>query len=124
VSSIVRRSSANRDLVTIFRHYAREAGVRVADRFFTAAESTVNRLASAPGIGTLYAPDEPLYADVRYFPVTRFRVYLVFYRPIPNGIEVLRILHGARDLPGLLAEEFGIQEDSGDDVTEMTDESG
>jgi toxin ParE1/3/4 len=25
--------------------------------------------------------------------------YLIFYKPLPDGIEVLRVLHGARDLP-------------------------
>jgi toxin ParE1/3/4 len=27
--------------------------------------------------------------------------YIIFYRPIDDGIEVVRILHGARDLPPL-----------------------
>jgi toxin ParE1/3/4 len=61
-----------------------------------------------PGIGTLYEPDEVLYSDLRYFPVSRFRMYLVFYREIPGGIEVLRVLHGARDIQRILAEEFGV----------------
>jgi len=111
VSHIIRRPSANRDLVTIFRHYAREAGVQVADRFFAEAEATFARLASMPGVGSRYEPDEPLYADLRYFPVSRFRKYLVFYRPIPGGIEVLHVLHGARDIASILAEEFAVEED-------------
>jgi toxin ParE1/3/4 len=114
VKEIIRRPSANRDLVGIFRHYAREAGLRVADRFFAQAQATFTRLASMPGIGTPYEPDEPLYADLRYFPVARFRMYLVFYRPVPGGIEVLRVLHGARDIDALLAEEFGGAADGGD----------
>ena len=40
--------------------------------------------------------------------------HLVVYRPIPGGVEVLRVLHGARDIPGILAEEFGDEEDTGD----------
>jgi toxin ParE1/3/4 len=111
VSGIIRRPSANRDLVEIFRHYARKAGMRVADRFFAAAEATFARLARTPGMGTRYEPDEPLYADLRYFPVSRFRKYIVFYRPVPGGIEVLRVLHGARDIAGILAEEFGVDAD-------------
>jgi toxin ParE1/3/4 len=27
------------------------------------------------------------------------RNYVIFYQPIPDGIEVLRVLHGARDIP-------------------------
>jgi toxin ParE1/3/4 len=113
VSRVVRRPSANRDLVVIFRHYAREAGLRVADRFFAQAEATFGRLATMPGMGSRYEPDEPLYADIRYLPISRFRMYVVFYRPIPDGIEVLRILHGARNIAGILMEDFGIEEDAG-----------
>jgi toxin ParE1/3/4 len=91
--------------------------MRVADRFFAQAEATFARLASMPGMGARYEPDEPLYADLRDFPVSRFRDYLVFYRPIPGGIEVYRVLHGARDIHGILAEEFGV-EDAGDDEEE------
>ena len=36
-----------------------------------------------------------LMPNLRSFPVGR---YLIFYRPIPDGIEVLRVLHGARNL--------------------------
>jgi toxin ParE1/3/4 len=121
LNHIVRRSSANRDLVAIFRRYARESGIQVADRFFTEAELTFERLAGMPGMGTRYEPDEPLYADLRYFPISRFRMYLVFYRPIPGGIEVLHVLHGARDIHSILTDEFGIGENS-DDTAERDDE--
>jgi toxin ParE1/3/4 len=122
MSRIIRRPSADRDLVAVFRHYAREAGMRVADRFFAEAEATLDRLARMPGMGTRYEPDEPLYADLRYFPVSRFRKYLVFYFPLPDGIEVLRVLHGARDIAGILAEEFGA--DAGTDDEDPADEPG
>ena len=114
MSEIVRRPAANRDLVTTFRYYACEAGLRVADRFFAEAEATFARLARNPGIGARYEPHEPLHADLGYFPVSRFRDYLVFYRAVPGGIEVFRVLHGARDIHGVLAEEFGIEGDAGD----------
>ena len=115
MSEIIRRPTANRDLIQIFRHYARRAGQRVADRFFTEAEATLNRLARMPGTGTRYEPDEPIYGDLRYWPVSRYRAYLVFYRPIHDGIEVYRVLHGARDIHGILTDEFGTQ-DGGEDL--------
>jgi toxin ParE1/3/4 len=118
MSQIIRRPTANRDLVATFRYLAREAGERTADRFFIEAEATFARLAGMPGIGTRYEPNEPLYSDLRYFPVSRFRHYLVFYRPITGGIEVFRVLHGARDIHGILAEDFGIEEETSDDQTD------
>ncbi len=39
------------------------------------------------------------------WPIRGFENYLVFYRPIEEGIEVTRVLHGARDIRGILEEE-------------------
>ncbi|MFI5455353.1 MAG: type II toxin-antitoxin system RelE/ParE family toxin [Isosphaerales bacterium] len=114
---------ARQDLVDVFYYYARHGTLPTARHFLAQAEATFQRLARMPGIGTRYEPDEPLYAELRYFPVSRFRVYLVFYRPIPGGIEVLRVLHGARDIPGMLAEDFGV-EDNDDDAAEREAEPG
>lgn len=33
-----------------------------------------------------------------------FEKHLIFHRPIPEGIEVVRVLHGAPDLAGLFDE--------------------
>jgi len=38
---------------------------------------------------------EELAPDVRSFPVGN---YLLFYRPTQNGVELIRVLHSARDL--------------------------
>jgi len=38
---------------------------------------------------------DELAPSLRSFPVGR---YVIFYRLIKNGIEITRILHGARDL--------------------------
>lgn len=106
--------SARQDLVDIVYHYIRQGSRPTARRFLAQAESTFQRLASIPGMGTLYEPDEPLYAGLRYFPVARFRLHIVFYRPIAGGIEVLRVLHGARDIPSLLAREFDLDDTDAD----------
>jgi toxin ParE1/3/4 len=46
---------------------------------------------------------EELASELRSFPVRR---YVVFYRPLVDGIEVVRVLHGARDVTEI-AEEGG-----------------
>jgi len=53
------------------------------------------KLAAMPELGRQC---EELSARVRSFPVGR---YVIFYRPMENGIEIVRVLHGARDLPPL-----------------------
>jgi toxin ParE1/3/4 len=121
VSEIIRRPTANRDLIEIFQYYARKAGQQVADRFFAEAEATFTYLASMPGTGTLYEPDEPLFRDLRYCPISRYRKHLVFYRPVHEGIEVYRVLHGSRDIHGILAEDFGIGDAA--DGDELQDEN-
>ena len=64
-----------------------------------------------PGMGTSYDPGHPALAGLRFLPVSRFKKYLIFYRPIPGGIEVVRVLHGARDIESILADEFSGGED-------------
>jgi hypothetical protein len=55
-------------------------------------------LADHPGLG----PARPDIApDLRYFPVRR---YLILYRQITDGIELVRVVHGARDVPTLMAD--------------------
>jgi toxin ParE1/3/4 len=106
---------ARQDLVDVFHHYAQRGEIGAAQRFLKDAETTFERLASMPGLGVLYEPDDPAFADLRVSPLGRFKSHLVFYRPIPGGIEVLRVLHGARDIRGILAEDFGIADGAEDD---------
>lgn len=114
MTRIVRRLAARRDLVDAYRYYAREAGQAVADRFLAQAEATFTRLASVPGLGAPFEHDHPALAGVRYVPLSRFKSYVVFYRPIAGGLEVLRVLHGARDIHSILADDFaGDAGDSG-----------
>lgn len=107
IGPIVRLPSALRDLDEAADYIRRQSSPERAIRFLREADATFQRLASMPGLGTGYEPGEPSFADLRVAPVSRFKRYLVFYRPRAGGIEVLRVLHGARDVAGLLAEEFG-----------------
>jgi toxin ParE1/3/4 len=42
---------------------------------------------------------------MRRFRVKEFENYLIFYLSRENGIEVIRVLHAARDIDSILAEE-------------------
>ena len=119
---IHRRQKARQDLVDIFRYHAREAGLRVAQRFFAQTEATFARLAGMPGIGTPYEHDHPALSGLCFFPISRFRKYLVFYRSVADGIEVVRVLHGARDIHVILAEEFLIENDADSNEAEKEEE--
>ena len=110
-ANVVRLPSALRDLNTAAEYIQATSGPERAIRFLRSADATFSRLARMPGMGTLYEPSEPIYANLRFFAIDRHRNHLVFYRPIPGGIEVFRVLHGARDIHGLLSGEFNVGDD-------------
>lgn len=69
-----------------------------ADRVVSAFEKQVALLANQPELGLL----KPKLRGLRLWPVTDFPNYLIFYRQREGRIEIVRILHGARDLPSIL----------------------
>ena len=64
------------------------------------------QLEAMPGMGRRYETDNARLQDLRVWPVKGFPNHLIFYRATPNGIEVVHVLHGARDLDSALGEEF------------------
>ncbi|WP_337174982.1 type II toxin-antitoxin system RelE/ParE family toxin [Paludisphaera sp.] len=114
--SVVRRLLRARiDLVQAVAYLA-ERSESAPLRFLAEAEATFARLARFPGMGARYDSIELEYATIRYMPISKFRSWIVFYRPTPDGIEVVRVLHGARDVGSVLAEELGLFGDDGDDA--------
>lgn len=85
---------ARQDLDEIWSYIA-EDGLRTADRFIDAIIDRIRAIADQPGIGRTR---NELAASLRSFPVGN---YLIFYRPLTDGVEVVRILSGFRDLPPL-----------------------
>ena len=82
------------DLVDIWRYIAQDNSI-VADRLYEKIEAKSLVLAEHPGLGAA-RPD--------IAPETHFSVvgkYLLLYRIIPDGIEVQRVIHGARDIYSL-----------------------
>jgi len=98
------RPQAVRDIDAILDYIAAK-NLDAALRFYTAVRKDGDRLAAMPGIGRVYGFRNPTHADIRFWPVKRFRNYLIFYRAVNDGIDILRLLHGARDLET----EIGIQ---------------
>jgi toxin ParE1/3/4 len=94
MAQVIRSELARRDALEIWVNVA-EGNFDAADRLMDRFEEVLNDLAETPGMGR--SRDE--YGQgLRSFPVGD---YLLFYHAVPGGIEVVRIVHGARDLPGL-----------------------
>jgi len=83
---------ARRDLRSI-RDYIAKDNPAAARRVVMRLRDAARVLAGAPGLGRR-RPE--LDTGIRSFPADR---YVLFYRPLPGtGIEIARVLHGARDL--------------------------
>jgi len=58
-------------------------------------------LAAMPGKGSPKQFRSSLLEGVRSWQVPGFRKFLILYRPISDGIEVLAVTHGSRKLRAL-----------------------
>jgi len=83
------------DLLEIWLYIA-EDNPQAADALLDRIEDACAILAKSPRAG--HARPE-LGTNVRSHPVGR---YMIFYRKVAGGIEVIRVLSGYRDLAGLI----------------------
>src|SRR5436853_321926 len=81
-----------------------EAPMKTALRFTHASSDTLKRLAGMPEMGSLLELPNPALAGIRVWRVRGFKNYLIFYRPLSDGIRVLRVLHAARDIESILGD--------------------
>jgi len=93
--NVFRLSPAARSDLDGIWFYIAQDDPEAADKFIRAIVSRFPKLAAMPELGR---QREELSPRLRSFPVGR---YVIFYRPMENGIEIARVLHGARDLPPL-----------------------
>ena len=87
---------ARSDLDDIWLYIASD-NTNAADRFIDKLLAKFQTLATKPGVGrTRYELGE----SVRSFPVGN---YVIFYRAMQDGIDVVRVLSGFRDIPNVFA---------------------
>jgi toxin ParE1/3/4 len=104
---ILKKPQVERDLIDHFSFIARDK-IEPAERFLQVADESFKCLAADPNLGHAWESPSPHLAGIRVYPMpSPFRNYLVFYRPIEDGIEVLTVLHGARDLHVVLERLLG-----------------
>ena len=90
--------SADRDLDAQAGYLMQEAGLETALRFYDAAATTFKKLARMPAMGERHQSTNPRLSGLRVWRIEGFPNHLVFYRPFDGGIEVVRVLHAARDI--------------------------
>ena len=91
MAHVTRRPLAEADILEIW-DYVADDSVTAADRWLDHLDAQLRVLAMQPMMGR--ARNE-LAPGVRSFPFGR---YIVFYVPLDDGIDVVRVLHGARDI--------------------------
>jgi toxin ParE1/3/4 len=107
VASVRKREAAKRDLIAQWVWYAENAGIEVADSFLEAAEKTLTLLSTQPETGARFFASKVELQGMRRFPISDgFEKLLVFYFPLEDGIDLIRVVHGSRDLERLLVEGF------------------
>ncbi|NMG08316.1 type II toxin-antitoxin system RelE/ParE family toxin [Brasilonema sp. UFV-L1] len=94
MSRVIRTPEAKNDLKELWNYIADFSEER-ADSYLRMLDEKMQTLAQFPLMGKECAE---LLEGLRSFPVNN---YVIFYRPIDNGIEVIRVLHGARDIESL-----------------------
>ena len=97
---IHRTDSALSDLNEQAKYIQRDSP-HAAIRFLAAAEASFQLLATMPELGERQEFRRAELAELRAWQVRGFENHLIFYRPIEHGIEVLRVLHAARDIAAL-----------------------
>jgi toxin ParE1/3/4 len=100
MAKIIIRPGAETDLDGIYAYLARNSQT-VAERFLNAVQLAFENLVLMPELGGRSESRHQALADLRVWPIRGFRKYLIFYRIIPDGIEIRRVLHGARDIESL-----------------------
>lgn len=92
--------------------YLRLRSPRSALRFLDAAEALFRQLASMPGLGEPFETANPFFQDLRCFPIPKFPSQIVYYKPLRDGIIVIRVLHGARDVDRIFGQEDSQEDES------------
>ena len=95
---VFKRPEAETDLEDIWWYIAQN-NLLDADKFLDRLQEKLVKLAEFPQMGT--SRDE-LRPSLRSFSVGN---YLVFYFPLSDGIDIVRVLHGARDWEAIFQSE-------------------
>ena len=87
---------ADKDLLAISYYIALD-NPTAAERVVKHILKTCDTISSMPHLGR--HPDFIGEHDVLYITVQKYSQYLIFYREGKKSVEILRVIHGARDLP-------------------------
>lgn len=88
---------ASRDLNEIADYFT-ETSIEAGEQFFREFNRKCQQLVSFPNSGKSYTE---VRADLRGLPLES---YIIFYRVLDDGVEILRVVSGRRNFPSLFEE--------------------
>uniref|UniRef100_A0ACD5GQI4 Type II toxin-antitoxin system RelE/ParE family toxin n=1 Tax=Desertifilum tharense IPPAS B-1220 TaxID=1781255 RepID=A0ACD5GQI4_9CYAN len=94
---VVKRPRAELDLLDIWDYIADDSMDR-ADEFLNRIEEKLRLIARSSGVGR---KRDELLPGLQSFPIGN---YVVFYQEIPDGIDVIRVLRGSRDIEAIFGQ--------------------
>src|ERR1700676_3972477 len=100
MSRVIQRPEAKLGTIEIADHIARD-NLDAAQRFIQGVEESYTFLAEFPDSGESWETSNPKYSKTRIWPVHGFPNYLIFFRPCRDGVEILSVIHAARDFQSL-----------------------
>jgi len=74
-------------------------------KFYDAVERTIDDICEHPRRGARFESSRPELAALRKIAVRGFPNHLIFYRIDGQIILIVRVIHGARDLPAIFHED-------------------
>ena len=92
------RPVARNDQLELARYYDAEGGEALGDRFIEQCDAGFKRLSKFPESGTGVRHKHLQLEGCRFILVPGFEKIVMFYRPMKDRIEIIRILHGGRDI--------------------------
>ena len=92
------RRLAEKDLTEVYLFIGHDSP-EMAEKLLDAVEHAMVFLLANPRAGRIEEFTAIQTREIRSWAIQGFRSYLIFYRTTPDGLEILRLLHSARDLP-------------------------
>ena len=100
--SLIIRNRATKDLRQQANDILAQGNRDAAERFLSSAESTFSQLMVTPYMGKVLSFGLSDIGEIRQWRIKNFKDYLIFYQVVDDRIEILRVLHGKRDLAEIL----------------------
>lgn len=102
---VIKRPIVVKDLIELATYIA-DGNIDISDDFLLAAEKTFVRLGNFPRLGKSSKFSHPDLANIRQKAIKGLENYLIFYQLVEGGVEIIRVIHGFRNIESILESEL------------------